>query len=150
MLELVPFGERDIPFYIDNLRDTYVERSAVHGFGLHAGRALAAGERLGVLDGQLVDRSSFERMVSRQPFSGYGRYLFEEWNAISADRLLVRPLRSKYGFINHSRTPNLQITRHASSLCVDVLADVGADEELFLDYRAEPLGEEYRRQNDFL
>jgi hypothetical protein len=150
MLELIPFGQRDIPFYVDNLRDTYVKRSAVHGFGLYADRALTAGERLGSLDGQFVDRSSFDRMVSREPFPGFGGYLFEEWNAISADRLLVRPFRSKYGFINHAREPNLVIAREGGSLYIDVLADVRAGAELFLDYRAESLGDAYRRRHDFL
>jgi len=68
---------------------------------------------------------------------------FNEWNALTPDVLLVRPLRTKYSFINHSRVPNCKIVNVANRLQVRTMADIPCSEELTLDYRLEPLPPEY-------
>ena len=64
-----------------------------------------------------------------------------EWNAIEKDLLLVRPYRTKYSFINHNRTPNLIIKYNP--LRIESFKNILKDEELTLDYRKEPLPDEY-------
>jgi hypothetical protein len=39
-----------------------------------------------------------------------------EWNAISNIKLLIRPFTTKYGFINHSREPNIRINKLEMSI----------------------------------
>ncbi|MEM3335623.1 MAG: SET domain-containing protein [Thermoplasmata archaeon] len=54
---------------------------------------------------------------------------------------MVRPLRTKYSFINHSRTPNLEID--FATMEVKALRNIAKGEELTLDYRKECLSQEY-------
>lgn len=60
---------------------------------------------------------------------------------MSEDTLLVRPFRTKYSFVNHSRTPNVRIARHPLRLVA--LRDIAEGEEFLLDYREEPLCREH-------
>ena len=52
-----------------------------------------------------------------------------------------RAVRTKYSFINHSRKPNLRIEKEGMILFT--IKDIYCGEELLLDYREEPLREEY-------
>jgi len=64
-----------------------------------------------------------------------------EWNALSVDILLVRALRTKYSYINHSRTPNVKILKE--SMTIISIVDILPNDEILLDYRDEPLNERY-------
>lgn len=115
---------------IDNLKFTHIAKSQIHGNGLFASDNIVACTVLGELDGQIV------------PWELYCKYAMAmEWNALAEETLLVRPYRTKYSFINHSRKPNLILANNP--LRVVVLADVKSGEELTLDYRSEPLPPEY-------
>lgn len=117
---------------IDNVRVSVIKESSVHGYGLFASDRIKAGEILGYLDGQEI------------PWALHQKYeLANEWNALTPDRLLVRPYRTKYSFINHSRQPNLKLEK--DPLRIVALTDISINEELTLDYRMEPLPEEYLR-----
>lgn len=120
---------------INNIPDTTIAPSGTHGHGLFAARPFADGEVLGALDGQRVPWSTYAR---REGFSG-------EWNAVSGDILVIRPFRTRYYYINHSRSPNLRVAE--SPLRVVALRDIPAGEELLLDYRAEPLPAEYMKMH---
>lgn len=135
-------------FVVDNLPGTLVQPSSLHGNGLFAARDLAEGEVLGTLDGQVVDWATFADMQRARPFGVAGDELFTEWNALAQDTLLVRPFRTKYGFINHSRTPNTELVR--DPLRVVVIRAVSVGGELTLDYRSEPLRPEYLREATYL
>ena len=115
---------------VDNLLFSEIRPSTIHGDGLFATNSINANSILGILDGQLV------------PWDEQFSTAFE-WNAISESQLLIRPLRSKYSYINHSRTPNLQREYHP--LRVTALKDIKAGEELTLDYRKEPLPKTYQQ-----
>jgi hypothetical protein len=64
-----------------------------------------------------------------------------EWNALSPSQLLVRPLRTSYGYINHSTGPNLEVDQRG--LYLRALRVIAAGEELTMDYFAQPVPPEY-------
>lgn len=115
---------------IDNLKCTVIKPSNIHGNGLFATEAITLGAELGELDGQVIPESLHSKLR-----------LTLEWNAIDDNVLLVRPYRTKYSYINHSRTPNLKLA--GSPLKVIALRSISEGEELTLDYRKEKLSTEY-------
>lgn len=122
--------EIDVSDVVDNLINTYIESSQIHGLGLFTKGDLKKGDVLGTLDGQIVDWGLHTKYS-----------LSFEWNAISDNKLLVRPYRTKYSYINHSRQPNLLILYNPIRIVAD--EDISKDTELSLDYRLEPLNNEY-------
>jgi len=80
---------------IETIPDTYVAPSSTQGQGLYSRRAWAKNEVLCVLDGQVVEANRYPVLLTEM-----------EWNALPDEMLLVRPLRTSYGFINHSADPN--------------------------------------------
>lgn len=118
---------------LDNIKHTYIAPSPIHGQGLFSEAFIQAGKRLAILDGQVI------------PWSLHREIGFvDEWNAIAPGYILVRPYRTKYAFINHSREPNIAIERLSSiSLALRTTRSIPKDQELTLDYREEPLPEDY-------
>lgn len=120
----------DIEDVIDNLINSYISESNIHGNGLFASENIKEDTTLGTLDGQYID------------WDLHKEYDFTlEWNAIAKNQLLVRPYRTKYSFINHSRTPNLEI--RYNPIRIVSLTNITKGEELTLDYRKEPLPDDY-------
>ena len=115
---------------IDNLKKSEIAKSPIHGNGLFSVERIPKGEILGYLDGQEVSWEIYKKYQ-----------LCSEWNAITDTILLVRSYRTKYSYINHSRTPNLSL--HYNPLRVVAKRDILPGEELTLDYRQEPLPQEY-------
>ncbi|CAM4082340.1 SET domain-containing protein [Shewanella aquimarina] len=129
---------------VDNIGDTQIDVSELHGFGLFCQEfGFEAGQELCVLDGQVVTIEHYEKIEAlvAPNILAYKNYIFMECNYLGADKLLVRPFRSKYSYINHSRTPNLELKR--DPLRVVTLRKIVAGEELTIDYRKEPLPEAY-------
>lgn len=124
-------------FVADNIPNTVIQPSPIHGMGLFATALIHKNETLCQLDGQLVDWDSYDAATALQPFGQLSDDLFMEWNALAPDLLLIRPFRTKYSYINHSRTPNL--TRQSSPVAIVAMVDIQPGTELTLDYRAEPL-----------
>ena len=137
-----------LKFIVDNIPDTDIKPSAIHGNGLFATRDFEAGEIIATLDGQVVNWPSYEQIKSTQPYGNDNDDLFMEWNALSADTLLIRPFRTKYSFINHGRAPNIQ--RIDGPLRLITTTAIAAYTELLIDYRNEPLNPEYLQQATFL
>lgn len=135
-------------FVVDNIDGSDIRPSAIHGHGLFATREVAGGAVLAELDGQHVAQASFEAFRRAQPYGGDSEDLCMEWNALSVDELLLRPFRTKYGFINHSRTPNLELAH--GPLRLVAARRIAAGEEFTLDYRREPLPDSYLREASFL
>ncbi len=126
---------------IDNMHPTYIAKSNVHGHGLFASKEIAANECLGELDGQYISWELYNKISSQITDEQLTNTYFMEWNAITKDLLLTRPFRTKYSYINHSRTPNVEILQNP--LRIVTIRKINADEELLLDYRKEELNEEY-------
>jgi hypothetical protein len=114
---------------IETIPDTEVAPSPTHGRGLFARRAWSPGEVLGHLDGQVVD-------VIRYP-----AVMVLEWNALSPEHLLVRPIRTSYGFMNHSTHPNVSIDDDGRTMRAN--RAIASGDELTLDYFEQPVPEAY-------
>lgn len=125
--------------------ETEIRESRVHGFGLFATADIQRAFIIAELDGQVMDFDAYERLRSRLGF-GLGRlrsHFFMEWNALSEDRILARPLRTTYSYINHSDHPNIEAMIENDHVRLRTLRDLEAGEELLLDYRKESLPRGY-------
>jgi len=128
----------DLAKVLDTIPETRIAPSPIHGYGLFSRGQIPAGRLLAELDGQKVPWSL------QRDFE-----LCEEWNALSPDWLLVRPYKTKYGFINHSRQPNarLELQPSGDRLRLYAATSIAEGEEITLDYRREPLPEDYLRRH---
>ncbi len=115
--------------------DAVVATSAIHGRGLFSTRARDAGDVLCVLDGQVVDAAAFARVVDAL-----------EWNALDPSRLLVRGIRTSYGYINHSTPPNVAIDDDGRTMRTCQAVAPGG--ELTMDYLAQPVPAGYRDSDE--
>ncbi len=141
-MENCPIPLADHSLVIDNIATGIIKKSPLHGYGLFAECDLAEDQIICVLDGQVMDWDFYDELVKARNLSEVlTEAFFMEWNALSPNTLLVRPFRTKYSFINHSRTPNLRIS--GWPLRVVAARTIEAGEELLLDYRKEPLRKEY-------
>ena len=125
-----------------------VSPSGLHGLGLFAEHAFAAGDVVTALSGQIVTIADVaairEAAAHRVPHDLLEHFLME-CNYIGGVYLLARPLRTIYGYINHSRHPNCEIRGVAEngSLHVAAATDIHIGDEFTLDYRREELPREY-------
>ncbi len=113
---------------VDNIANSVIKESTIHGLGLFSTADIKKDTIICLLDGQYVPANTFF-------------YNIFEWNAVSQDTLLIRPCRTKYSFINHSRSPNVGIVLYP--LRIVTLVDIACGEEFTLDYRKEQLSPEY-------
>ena len=130
-----PFSPKSDPInVVDNIEGTRISSSSIHGYGLFAERVIERGVMLAELDGQIVSYDLNFRAKN-----------FMEWNALTGDRILVRPYRTKYSFINHSRDPNcrVRVDCHKAIVILESTTDIPPGAELLLDYRNEALPESY-------
>lgn len=133
---------------VDNIKNTSVGLSPIHGIGLFADSKILSGTSICVLDGQKILWKQHDSLLnlSKQDLGIYSTYFFMEWNVLDSETLLARPLRTKYSYINHSRTPNLKLTR-ALPLTIYAICEINCGDELTLDYRFESLPEHYLEQH---
>ncbi len=120
---------------VETIPDTYLAPSKTQGRGLHTYRAWAKDEVLCVLDGQVVEANRYPVLLTEM-----------EWNALPDEMLLVRPLRTSYGFINHSFDPNLEIGLDYRT--ISAVRAIAAGEELELNYAAQPVPKGYLERDD--
>ena len=131
---------------LDNIKNTFVSKSKIHGNGLFASKKIKTESLLCLLDGQYL---KYDFLVKIQEFYKNKKHIDNnkssnislEWNALTKDILLVRFYSTKYGFINHSPVPNVKIVKNPLKLIS--IKDIEEGEELLLDYREESLNEEY-------
>lgn len=126
---------------VDTIKNTEIKESPVHGMGLFSISGIKKGTVLTELDGQYISWSQYEEISKSFANKGLENTFFMEWNAITTDLLLVRPFRTKYSFINHTRLPNVKVLQNP--LRVVAISDINAGDEILLDYREEPLSEDY-------
>ncbi|WP_031574871.1 SET domain-containing protein-lysine N-methyltransferase [Acidithiobacillus thiooxidans] len=141
---------RDLMFVRTHTRplfpDAEIRNSPVHGFGLFSLRHWSAGETLcNRLDGQVLSYDEYEQLrLLMAPMLGRVRnFFFMEWNALPGGRLLSRPFRTTYSYINHSEKPNLQLSLLDERLSLVAIRDVRPGDEFTLDYRLESLPRGY-------
>lgn len=122
---------------INNIQVGNISKSSIHAFGLFANTDIPVDTLLAILDGQVVP------WIVYKEINNLTRDAYNEWNAISNDMLLVRRFRTKYSFINHSRSPNCFISNNNGVLSARSLSFIPAGDEMTLDYRYEPLPQDY-------
>ena len=130
----------------DNIKNTYIDISPIHGFGLFAKKPIQAGAILCELDGQKMDWAHYEKLRKTINLGEYQDYIFMEWNALDTKTLLVRAFRTKYSYINHSKTPNVEVKYNPTR--IEAVKDIGEHDELVIDYSKEPLNEEYKNDKE--
>lgn len=106
---------------IPTIKDVEILPSTVHGKGLFTTRDRTCGEVVAILDGQLIDHNDDVDFL-----------LMHEWNAISDSSILLRPLWTYYGYINHSYNCNLTLNLYTHSLITKT--DIPAGTEMTTDY----------------
>lgn len=133
---------------IETISNSEIRDSSVHGLGLFSAKGYPANFMICELDGSWIDFDDYERISSRIA-PGIGRfkdYFFMEWN-YHHGKILARYIRTSYGFINHSTSPNLEIRNTGTigrpALSVHTIQPIKPNEELFLDYRKEDLPRGY-------
>lgn len=138
---------RDEAFILTNtletIKNTVIKSSPIHRYGLFCTTKLEKGDVLCFLDGQRVNWDRYEMLsCAISPFLGsYKNYHFCEWNALDKETLLVRGYRTSYSFINHSKTPNVEVLY--DPIRIVTMREIKSDEELLLDYTKEPLRDAY-------
>ncbi len=149
---------RSLQFVRDNtvpvIREAEINESGIHGFGLFTTVPILANTLLSELDGQVLNYDDYEKLRVRLGF-GLGRlrsHFFMEWNALPGDRILARPLRTTYSYINHHVEPNIEAICCGDRVKLIAIRDIGIGEELFLDYRKESLPRSYfdHKENIYL
>jgi len=128
---------------IDNIPNTEIKESSIHGFGLFAIKVISAQSTVCVLDGQVIGWDKYEsnHLSLKGDTGDLEEYFFMEWNALDTKTLLVRPFRTKYSYINHSKTPNVKVLSFPHRIIA--LKDIEIGEELTIDYNDEPLRDDY-------
>jgi hypothetical protein len=107
--------------FIETICDAKLSESPIHGTGLFTTRDRHQDEILTVLDGQLVTHEGDMDLL-----------LAYEWNAVSKDQVLLRPVWTSYGYINHADPGNL--TFNLVDRALRMACDVSAGTELTLNY----------------
>lgn len=87
------------PKFINNIKNTAVIESPVHGYGLFATSNIKKGSLLCELSGQIITKKQFEKIMSSNL---YPIELFIEKHQISDELMMITPFRTSYSFINHS------------------------------------------------
>jgi SET domain-containing protein len=98
-----------------NVRRAYVADSPIHGKGLFAARALAAGELIGVYEGPRVEEDgTYVLWVEDEPGGGWTGY----------------DGQNDMRFLNHSAAPNAEM----DGLRCYALESIPAGREITIDY----------------
>lgn len=128
---------------VDNISFSYISESNIHGFGLFSNKDIDSNTILGILDGQIINWDKYDDLSDylKSSFGKFQNYIFMEWNALNLTTLLVRPFRTKYSYINHSYEPNVEVKYNP--LRIETIKKIKKDEEILINYKNEPLKEDY-------
>ncbi len=117
--------------FLPTIHDVEIKASPIHGVGVFSTRDRQAGEVVAVLDGQVVPHKDDLDFLLKY-----------EWNAVSPELVMLRPMWTTYGFINHA-SPSVLSFRKIDRALVTQIA-VASGEELTLDYCEHGIPEIYR------
>lgn len=127
------------------MRRVIVRQSPVHGKGVFALRALAAGERVLEYKGMITAWREAVRQHRREGVAGH-TFLF----GLSDGRVIDGSRGGNSArWLNHACAPNCETIEDAGRIFIHTLRPVGEGEELFIDYLLavdDPLDEDIRRQ----
>lgn len=128
------------------MRRVVVRRSSVHGKGVFAMHALAAGERVLEYKGEITSWRNAVRRHRREGVEGH-TFLFG-----LSDGTVIDGSRggNSARWLNHACAPNCETVEEEGRIFVHALRIIGAGEELFIDYLLaidDPDDEEARAQH---
>ncbi|MFQ3207543.1 MAG: SET domain-containing protein [Glaciecola sp.] len=128
---------------LDNINDTQINKSELHGFGLFATQSIKQDCILCLLDGQVIDKQVYDHICEAllPSVKGVESYLFMECNYLNDHEILARTFRTKYSYINHSSMPNVSVKYHPIRIVAN--QHIAQGTELTIDYRQEPLTKSY-------
>lgn len=113
--------------YIDNIENTEIKESKIHGYGLFATKSIRKDQYLCNIQGQIITRTQYKELLE----SGkYPKECFIEKYNIDQNRVAMMFVRSKYGYINHAETSNIRSELVGTSLYVYAACDIKAGEEI--------------------
>ena len=112
----------------------FIASSTIHGLGLFAGEAIAAGQRVITYQGQWIQRK--EVLRRRRFYDSIGFTCLMEFADGSAIDGLVGGNESR--FINHCLEPNLGAEEEGSTMFFYALRNIASGEELTYDYGFDP------------
>ena len=122
---------RDIIIDNDDGPYTYVKGSSVEGLGLFARCDIKKNDL--VIDYRLFPRDWRKKLYAELP----EEYVRKNWYVMLNDEECITTDKwSKFSYINHSREPNCDWVLSMHKIIAN--RDINKDEELFIDYRAEP------------
>jgi SET domain-containing protein len=127
------------------MRRVIVRRSPVHGKGVFAMHALAAGERMPEYKGE-SPRGEMRCAVTSVKASKATRFFF----GLSDGRVIDGSRGGNSArWLNHACAPNCETIEDESRIFIHTLRPIGAGEELFIEYLLatyDPLDEDVRAQ----
>lgn len=92
-------------FYIDNIENTIVKNSNIHGYGLFATKLIKKDTLLCILNGQIIKREEYSEFLKHSHFD---KKMFIEKYNINEEYIAAMPFRTKYSYINHDEYTNIK------------------------------------------
>jgi hypothetical protein len=108
-----------------------VRRSGVHGKGVFATTAIAAGERLLEYTGEII---SWAEALERHPHDPSNPHHTFYFHVDEAHVIDAKVGGNSSRWINHSCEPNCEATQDGQRVFIHALRDIAEGEELFYDY----------------
>ena len=116
---------------IDNIKNTEIRQSKIHGKGLFATADISKNTLLCVLEGQIISVSDYNEILSSKIYSDYS---FVEKYKIDDEYFGAMALRTKYSFINHSDVSNVYSVVKKKKLYVFAKEKILLGEEILDTY----------------
>jgi SET domain-containing protein len=115
----------------DDAPFTYVKESSVEGYGLFAAKEIKK-------DDLVIDYRMFPKDWYKTRYVDLSEeQIRKNWYVmLNSEECITSDKWSKFSYINHSREPNCDWVLNIHKIIAN--RDVKKDEELFIDYRAEP------------
>ena len=115
----------------DDAPFTYVKESSVEGYGLFAAKDIKK-------DDLVIDYRMFPKDWYKTRYVDLSEeQIRKNWYVmLNSEECIASDKWSKFSYINHSREPNCEWVLNIHKIIAN--RDIKKDEELFIDYRAEP------------
>lgn len=112
---------------IDNIKNTEIRDSKIHGKGLFANERIKKETLLCILEGQPIKIEDYFKLLSD---SDYSKSSFIEKYKLNEEYICAMPFRTKYSYINHSINPNIYSALKDRKLYVYASKDIEKGEEI--------------------
>lgn len=111
-----------------------IRRSAIHGLGAYATRAIRKGARIGEYVGERISQAEGDRRYDDEAMSEHHTFLFTVTSRTVIDAAVGG---NDTRFINHSCAPNCEAVIENGRVFIDAMRAIPVGAELFYDYAYE-------------